>query len=217
VSLQGIVSDVVHLEIAIAAAVFAIISVVFVVTLVRRRAGAGRTPSSRADNLPLELGYAVALAAIAVFLVVVTADANHRESQVQEAARSSPAVARIDVTAYQWCWRFRHLDGPATADGTCTEDPTTRPVLVVPAGRPVELVLHSSDVVHALWIPDFDIKSDVYPDHTNSLSMTFDHPGQWLGRCSEYCGTHHPSMDFYVRAVPEQEYQRYLASGGAQA
>ena len=25
----------------------------------------------------------------------------------------------------------------------------------------------------------------------------------------------HPTMDFYVRAVPEQEYQQYLASGGA--
>jgi cytochrome c oxidase subunit 2 len=217
VSLQGIFSDVLRLEVTIAAVVFAVILVLFVVTLVRRRAGAGRAPSSHADNMPLEIGYAVALAAIAVFLVVVTANANHRQAHVQEAARSAPDVARIDVTAYQWCWRFRHLDGPATADGTCTEDPTTRPVLVVPAGRPVELLLHSNDVVHALWIPDFDIKSDVYPDHTNSLSMTFDHPGQWLGRCSEFCGTHHPSMDFYVRAVPEQEYERYLASGGQQA
>jgi cytochrome c oxidase subunit 2 len=217
VSLQGIFSDVFRLEVTIAAVVFAVILVLLVFALIRRRAGAGRAPSSHVDNMPLEIGYAVALAAIAVFLVVVTANANHRQAQIQEAARSAPDIARIDVTAYQWCWRFRHLDGPATADGTCTEDPATRPVLVVPAGRPVELLLHSNDVVHALWIPDFDIKSDVYPDHTNSLSMTFDHPGQWLGRCSEFCGTHHPSMDFYVRAVPEQEYERYLASGGPQA
>lgn len=213
-SLLGVFNDVFHLEVAIAGAVFAIILVLFVVSLVRRRAGAGRSPSSRASNMPLEIGYAVALTGIAVFLVVVTANANHRQAQIQDTARSSPDVARVDVTAYQWCWQFRHLDGPATANGTCTEDPATRPVLVVPAGRPVELTLHSNDVVHAFWLPDFAVKSAVYPDHTNTLSMTFDHPGQWLGRCSEYCGTHHMTMDFYVRAVPEQQYQQYLASGG---
>jgi len=214
VSLLGVFSDVFRLEVSIAGAVFAIILVLFVVSLVRRRAGAGRSPSSRASNMPLEIGYVVALTGIAVFLVVVTANANHRQAQIQDAARSSPDVARVDVTAYQWCWQFRHLDGPATANGTCTEDPATRPVLVVPAGRPVELALHSNDVVHAFWLPDFAVKSAVYPDHTNTLSMTFDHPGQWLGRCSEYCGTHHMTMDFYVRAVPEQQYQQYLASGG---
>lgn len=214
-SLQGIFHDVFTLEVAIAGAVFVIILGLLVVSLVRRRAGAGRAPSSRTEYQPLEIGYAVGLAAIAVFLVVITANANHREAQVQDAARNAPDVARIDVTAYQWCWEFRHLDGPASANGTCTEDPSTRPVLVVPVGRPVELRLHSHDVVHALWIPDLQVKSDVYPDHTNSLAMTFDHPGQWLGRCSEFCGTHHPTMDFYVRAVPEQEYQQYLASGGA--
>jgi cytochrome c oxidase subunit 2 len=214
VSLQGIFHDIFWLEVSIAGAVFVIILGLLAVSLVRRRAGSGRRPSGHADNMPLEIGYAVALVGIAVFLVVVTANANHRQAQVQETARSAPDVARIDVTAYQWCWQFRHLDGPATENGTCTEDPSTRPVLVVPAGRPVELLLTSHDVVHAMWIPDFDVKTDVYPDHTNSLSMTFDHPGQWLGRCSEFCGTHHTTMDFYVRAVPEQQYQQYLASGG---
>jgi cytochrome c oxidase subunit 2 len=215
VSLQGIFNDIFRLEIAIAGAVFVIIFVLLLVSLIRRRAGAQERPSGRTDNMPLEIGYAVGLAAVAVFLIVVTANANHRESQIQEAARTAPDVARIDVTAFQWCWQFRHLDGPATEDGTCTQDPSTRPVLVVPVGRPVELRLNSRDVVHALWIPDLAVKKDVYPDHTNTLAFTFDHPGQWLGRCSEFCGTHHPTMDFYVRAVPEQEYQQYLASGGA--
>ena len=214
-SLHGIFNDIFRLEIAIAGAVFAIIFVLLVVSLIRRRAGAQERPSGPAHNTPLEVGYAVGLAAVAVFLIVVTANANHREGQIQQAARTAPDVARIDVTAFQWCWQFRHLDGPATEDGTCTEDPSTRPVLVVPVGRPVELRLTSRDVVHALWIPDLAVKKDVYPDHTNSLAFTFDRPGQWLGRCSEFCGTHHATMDFYVRAVPEQEYQQYLASGGA--
>lgn len=214
-SFLGIFDDVFLLEVIIAGVVFTIIVVLLAVTLVRRRAGAGRAPSARADNMPLEIGYAVALLGIAVFLVVVTANANDRQEQVQGAARAAPDVARVDVAAFQWCWQFTHRDGPASETGTCGQDPATRPTLVVPIGRPVELRLTSRDVVHALWIPDLALKSDVYPDHTNVLATTFDHAGTWLGRCSEFCGTHHPTMEFWVRAVPEQEYQQYLASGGA--
>jgi cytochrome c oxidase subunit 2 len=215
VSFLPIFLDIFWLEVAIASAVFLVIAVLLVVTLYRRRAGAGRSPSSRADNMPLEIGYALALLGIAVFLVVVTANADHRQQQGQQTARAAPDVARIDVTGFQWCWEFTHRDGPANETGTCTQDPATRPTLVVPVGRPVELRLVSRDVVHALWIPDLALKSDVYPDHTNVLATTFDRPGTWLGRCSEFCGTHHPTMDFSVRAVSEQEYQQYLASGGA--
>jgi cytochrome c oxidase subunit 2 len=213
VSFRGIFDDVLVLEVSIAAVVFAIILVLLVVSLVRRRAGAGRPPSSRADNIVLEVSYAVALLGIAVFLVVVTGQADDRQQQMQAQFRAAPDVVRVDVDAYQWCWGFRHEDAPASTTATCQEDPDSRPVLVVPVGRPVELRLTSRDVVHALWIPDLALKSDVYPDHTNSLAVTFDRAGQWLGRCSEFCGTHHPTMDFYVRAVPEQEYQQYLAAG----
>jgi cytochrome c oxidase subunit 2 len=212
-SIRGVFDDIFLLELSIAGVVFVVITVLLVVFLVRRRAGAGRPASSRADNIALELSYAVALLGIAVFLVVVTAQANHRQQQMQAQFRGAPDVVRVDVTAFQWCWRFQHLDGQASATGTCQEDPATRPTLVVPIGRPVELRLTSRDVVHALWIPDLALKSDVYPDHTNSLAVTFDHAGTWLGRCSEFCGTHHPTMDFYVRAVSEQEYEQYLASG----
>jgi cytochrome c oxidase subunit 2 len=213
VSFRGIFDDVLVLEASIAGAVFVVILVLLIVSLYRRRAGAGRPPSSRADNITLEVAYAVALLGIAVFLVVVSTQADHRQQRVQAQARAAPEVVRVDVEAFQWCWLFRHEDGPVGATGTCQEDPATRPTLIVPVGRPVELRLSSRDVVHALWIPDLALKSDVYPDHTNVLATTFDHAGTWLGRCSEFCGTHHPTMDFYVQAVSEQEYERYLASG----
>jgi cytochrome c oxidase subunit 2 len=65
-----------------------------------------------------------------------------------------------------------------------------------------------------MWLPDFAAKRDVYPDHVNHLRLTFDHAGRWRGRCSEYCGTHHVTMDFFVRAVSPQDYQQFLNSGG---
>ena len=70
-SLQGIFHDVFTLEVAIAGAVFVIILGLLLVSLVRRRAGAGRTPSSRTEHRGLEIGYAVGLAAVAVFLSLI--------------------------------------------------------------------------------------------------------------------------------------------------
>jgi cytochrome c oxidase subunit 2 len=129
---------------------------------------------------------------------------------------SANARTHITVTAFQWCWRFDYREAPVRVTGTCA-DRAAAPTLVVPAGQPVELSLTSSDVVHALWIPDLAIKKDAMPNHVNTLTVTFDRPGQWLGRCSEYCGTHHMTMDFYVKAVPADQYQQWLTHGGGQA
>jgi cytochrome c oxidase subunit 2 len=78
----------------------------------------------------------------------------------------------------------------------------------------VEFHITSHDVIHSFWLPDFAIKRDAFPDHVNTLRMVFPHEGRWRGRCSEYCGTHHVTMDFFVRVVSPAQYQQLLHSGG---
>ncbi|MFD1657484.1 hypothetical protein ACFSL4_04365 [Streptomyces caeni] len=72
------------------------------IAVVRRRAGTGRQPSQRAERDRLESSYLGALAAIAVFLVVCTALANHREHRTE----ADRPTARVDVTGFPWCWKF---------------------------------------------------------------------------------------------------------------
>jgi cytochrome c oxidase subunit 2 len=127
---------------------------------------------------------------------------------------AAAASVHVKVTAFQWCWRFDYREAPVSVTGTCV-DRAHAPTLVVPAGQPVQLDLTSQDVIHSFWIPELAVKKDAMPDHVNTLTLTFDHAGQWLGRCSEYCGTHHVTMDFFVRAVPSDQYQQWLAHGGA--
>lgn len=199
------------LESAIAGGVFAVIALLLVVAIVRGRARPGREPSRRHKNTVLELSYTLVLAGFAAFLVVFTAHANDRLQQT--AAAETPRVTSVDVTAYQWCWQFSYPGHPASVTGTCREDRSDTPTLVVPTGRPVELRLTSRDVVHAFWVPDLAVKKDAFPDHVNVLDMTFDHPGRWQGLCSEYCGQYHVDMHFFVRAVSPQEYEQFLQSG----
>ena len=200
----------------IAAAVFAMVTGTLLVAIVVNRAKRrDELPFHASKNTKLELGYAVLLASIVGALVtgsfVANAVLNGGAGAVRTAAESS--AERIDVAAFRWCWEFSYRAAPVRVTGDCRLKQF--PTIVVPAGRPVEFDLTSLDVVHAFWLPDFAIKRDMYPNHVNRLHIVFPREGRWRGRCSEYCGTHHWTMEFYVRAVSPERYRQYLAGGGA--
>lgn len=207
---EQVFQHVLSVETAIAGLVFVLVLAGLAVAVLRRRSGAGREPSDRATRNLLEWAYVVLLAAVAGFLVYFTATANAHEHHAP-----GPGATRVAVTAYQWCWRFRYPGQPVTVNGACT---TGRyPTMVVPTGRPIDITLTSQDVIHSFWVPGLAVKVDTYPDHTNTLTLSFARPGRWLGRCAEFCGTYHTTMDFYLRAVSPDQYRQWLAQHGGAA
>jgi cytochrome c oxidase subunit 2 len=203
---------------SIAGAVFALVLFALAVALVRRRAGSGREPSPRSERRGLEWVYFGLLVAAAAFLVVFTYIENSRVTRAADppaVTTTASATTRVSVTAFQWCWRFHYLDAPVTVTGTC--QPDHYPTMVVPTGRPITIELTSQDVEHSFWVPALDVKVDAFPDHTNTFTLNFDQPGQWRGRCAEFCGTYHTTMDFYIRAVSPDQYRQWLAQHGGQA
>jgi heme/copper-type cytochrome/quinol oxidase subunit 2 len=89
--------------------------------------------------------------------------------------------------------------------------------MVVPVGQPVTIKVRSTDVIHSWWVPELRYKMDAFPGHTNTFTIKVDRAGRWIGRCAEFCGDRHYEMDFWLKAVPADEYQRWLSSGGASA
>lgn len=212
------------LQVWIASGVFVLVTGLLIGALVLNRARRrDKLPFVASENNALEIGVAVVLGGAAAFLVWLSLSTNHQldygdTRAVAKAGETSGGLqpVQVDVTAFQWCWSASYPGSRAFVTGSCAT-PADRPVIVVPQGRPVEFTLTSRDVVHAFWIPELAVKRDAYPDHVNSLTMTFPQSGQWLGRCSEYCGTYHSTMDFYVRAVPADQYQAFLQSGSVTA
>ncbi len=90
------------------------------------------------------------------------------------------------------------------------------PVLVLPAGKRIEFVLNSADVVHAFWVPEFLFKRDVIPEpKANNQVNTFQvaeitKTGAFVGRCAELCGTYHSMMNFELRVVSPNDFKFYL-------
>lgn len=196
---RNVFDQIFTLESAIAAGVFfAVLCAVFVAIIVSR-AKRGSPPSRRSKHDPLEASYALVLLGFAIFLAIFTAAAKgraHRES-------ADPPAVRVDVTGFQWCWRF-HYASQRTVTGACTEHQL--PTLVIPTGRPVRISLTSTDVIHSFWVPALRFKLDAFPHHTNSFTFTVNKPGRWIGRCAEFCGDGHSTMDFYLRAVPPNQF-----------
>ncbi|MEU2714397.1 cytochrome c oxidase subunit II [Streptomyces sp. NPDC007205] len=192
------------LESIVAGGVFLVILGVLAWALVRRRTEASDQP----ERPRLEAFYVGALAAFAVFLVAWTAWQNHEEQHTAD-----PGPLRVDITGFQWCWTFGYPQSPAhrSVSGTCKGKDV--PTLVVPAGRTVQFRVTSRDVIHSFWVPDLRYKMDAFPHHRNTFTLTLDREGRWRGRCAEFCGQRHYAMDFWIKAVPPRDYNRWAHGG----
>ena len=107
----------------------------------------------------------------------------------------------IRVTASSWDWYFAYPDG----EGTNEE-------LVVPVGRPVRLIMTSTDVIHSLFIPAFRVKRDVLPGRYTTLWFEATREGTYTLFCTEYCGRLHSRMNKRVRVVSQAAYEEWLGT-----
>lgn len=103
----------------------------------------------------------------------------------------------VQVTGQKWSWTFQHPEYGVTEAAELT----------VPLGRPVRLVMTSSDVLHSLFVPAFRVKQDVVPGRYTALWFEATRPGQYYLYCTEYCGKDHSKMLAVVNVLPEDQFQ----------
>lgn len=189
-----------YLVIGIAVALIVFATVAF--ALVRYRAREGRVPSKRSEANALEIGAAVLIAAIVAFLLTRTFSTEAKEDN------SARQPVRIDVTAFQWGWRFTYPGKGVTVVGNHNRPPA----FAVPGDQPVSFALRSADVIHAFWIPGERFKRAAIPGRVNRFDMTFGTPGSEEGLCSEFCGLRHSGMRFDVWVLSNESYERWLTA-----
>lgn len=189
-----------YLWIAVAVALLVFAAVAF--ALIRYRAREGRAPSRRSEANTLELGAAVLITAIVAFLVFRTFSTEAKEDD------DSAQAVRIDVTAFQWGWRFTYPGQGVSVLGNNNEQPT----FAVPGDRPVSFALTSTDVIHSFWIPGERFKRSAIPGRVNRFDLDFESAGHEEGLCAEFCGLRHSSMRFGVWVLSDESYERWLAA-----
>ncbi|GIV78378.1 cytochrome c oxidase subunit II [Litorilinea aerophila] len=112
--------------------------------------------------------------------------------------RSESDEVTVQVTGFQWAWRFDYPEGFSSQE------------LVLPVNRRVRLEMTATDVIHSFWVPEFRVKQDLVPGMTTTLRFTPVEVGEYKVRCAELCGLSHWSMLAPVRVVEEAEYRQWL-------
>jgi len=137
----------------------------------------------------------------------------------------------LKVTGYQWMWKydyvednvsfFSKLDNKSNEARQLGSKIDVNKVdnyllnvdneVVLPTDTKVRILLTASDVIHAWWVPEITGKKDAIPGYINELWVDIKKPGVYRGQCTELCGKDHGFMPIVVRAVPKQEYVKWVS------
>ncbi|AJZ56754.1 cytochrome C oxidase subunit II, periplasmic domain protein [Paraburkholderia fungorum] len=92
-------------------------------------------------------------------------------------------------------------DGSVTVRVIGQQYSFTPQCLLVPAGTPITFRATSADDVHGFLITNTNVNSMLVPGYVSTFKTTFDHPGDHLMPCHEYCGVGHEGMWANVKVI----------------
>jgi cytochrome c oxidase subunit 2 len=171
-------------------------------SIVRYRRRPGGVAADFSEHVRLELFYTVVPVVIVAVLFGLSMVVLHTVNHL-----SADPDLRIEVTGFQWGWRFNYLTQGITIVGTSNDPPT----MVLPEHATARLTLLSPDVIHSFYVPQFLEKRDIIPGTENAIDVTPSRLGTFGGECAEFCGLDHARMLFTVQVVTPQQFQAFIA------
>ncbi len=151
-------------------------------------------PRQIGKNNRLEIGmflFPTLMISIFLFLTIRTI---HR---VMKPAQGQPDVI---ITGHQWWWEVYY---PATGVTAANE-------VHLQINKNLLIEFHSADVIHDWWVPEFGNKMDVVPGRNNYIWLNITGKGNYVGACSEFCGSEHAWMRIKVVAEEEPAFRAWL-------
>jgi cytochrome c oxidase subunit II len=189
---------------AVTGAIFLVVFALLLYSVVKfrkRRYDDGREPPQVYGSNQVELAWTIIPILIVVALFMATARVI---AVVQKMPPPSNAIA-VTAIGHQFWWEYRYPDlGVVTANE-----------LHVPLSDPVHptptfIKLLSADTDHSFWVPRLAGKTDLIPNHPNSMWIDPQQTGVYLGQCAQYCGTQHAKMLLRVYVQSKDEFDRWI-------
>lgn len=198
---------------------------IIIYSLINHRKSKGAVAANFHENTTVEVIWT------AIPLIILVAIAVPATKTLLEIEDTSNSDLSIKVTALQWKWKYDYLDSGVSfisaLDAKSNEaralnsgiDPNSvenyllnvdKPIYI-PVGKKVRFLFTSEDVIHAWWVPDLAVKRDAIPGYINESWTKVEKPGVYRGQCAELCGKDHGFMPIVVHAVPQAEYDNWVA------
>src|SRR5712671_5264211 len=190
--------------IAVTAGMFAVVFGLLVYAVVRFRRKAdddGTEPAQVYGSYEVELAWTIIPVLIVVALFLATARVI---ASVQHPPKPKNALDVV-VVGHQYWWEYRY-----PAFGVVTANELHVPVSDPAHPTPTFLTLLSADTDHSFWVPRLAGKTDLIPNHPNSMWIDPHETGLYLGQCAQYCGTQHAKMLLRVYVQSRDEFDNWV-------
>jgi len=171
------------------------------------------------------------LAALCAMYLWMAVTAQHLWASSRYAGPSLEAM-QVEVVGEQFQWYFRYPGSDAAFGSTRPDlvdatagnplgldprdkrgaDDVVSSVLVLPAGREVDLRLRSLDVIHGFFVPGMRLKENAVPGLVLHVHFTPATPGTYPILCSQLCGSGHARMQAVLSVVSPAEFESWLAA-----
>ncbi|MBJ7259537.1 MAG: cytochrome c oxidase subunit II [Chthoniobacterales bacterium] len=206
-------------------AVFLLTQAVYIYYLVKYRKRPGSKAYYSHGNNKLELVWTAIPTAIFIGLVIYS-------NRLWSELHSEPPAdsVKIDIVGYQFGWDMRYpgADGKlgkvdtkfysmdnkfALVSGDAAgADDFSSTELVIPVGKPVHIYLHSRDVIHSFYVPEFRLYQAAVPGRTIAwVWFQTTKTGDFQLACSQICGSGHYNMKAPIRVVTQEEFDKWQA------
>jgi cytochrome c oxidase subunit II len=150
-------------------------------------------PGDEGDGAPIHGNTKLEIAWTVIPTVIVLVGAIYSWIVLSDIESRASNRMVVDVYGQQYTWHFNY-----------PEQGVTSRELHVPVDRQVEFRLHSLDVIHSFWVPEWRIKKDAVPGITTRAFVTPDETGDYTLVCTELCGYGHATMRAPVKVEDSQ-------------
>ncbi|MGH2976506.1 MAG: cytochrome c oxidase subunit II [Solirubrobacterales bacterium] len=192
------IDDLLNVMIVLSSFVFSLVMVMLFYALWKFKA----KPGDESDGEPIHGNTRLEVAWTVIPTIIVLFGAGYSWSVLHDIEKRAENPLTVDVFSQQYAWSFGYPGkGNVFSEGE----------MHVPLDRQVQFKLHSQDVIHSFWVPEWRIKKDNVPGITTTAIVTPDKLGTYQLICTELCGFGHASMRAKVVVETPADFRKWVA------
>jgi cytochrome c oxidase subunit II len=191
------IDDLLNIMIVLSSIVFAVVVVALGYALIAFRA----KPGDESDGEPIHGNTRLEIAWTVVPTIIVLFGGGWSWKVLDEIEEKTGNDMTVDVFSQQYAWSFGYPGkGYVYSQG----------VMHVPVNRQIIFKMHSQDVIHSFWVPQWRIKKDNVPGITTTAIVTPTKTGSYQLICTELCGFGHATMRAKVIVQSESAFDKWV-------
>lgn len=157
-----------------------------------------RTPLSHSTSKKLEVGWTVVATAIVILLMIMSYPVLINAIDNPEDSLTGESVEIVAEGTPNWDWIFYDPNGTLLAQ----PDAQGYTTITLNVDQPYKFIYwNRGNVIHSFFVPELNIKMDVFPGQNNTLTFQIEDTGQYDLFCAEFCGGGHSEMRGTINVV----------------